>query len=246
MGNDAYIAASGASTQLRDLDVVSNNLANVGTPGFKRSESIFRTVYEAALRDAEGELQPGAPGSAFVRTDLVGTDFTRGSAQHTGSPLHAMIDGRGFFEVLTEQGPRYTRAGNFIVNHDGQLATPSGHVVVGESGGPILIGDGDARIQPSGAIADRNGNVYGTLKVVDFEDLHGLEREGQSLFRAREDAAPLPVESRAVIPESIEGSNVQSTRELATLVMLQRAFEVNLRAMQVDDETTQNLIEGIR
>lgn len=245
MGNDAYIAASGASTQLRDLDVVSNNLANVGTPGYKRSESIFRTVYEAALRDAEGGIQPGAPGSAFVRTDLVGTDFARGSAQHTGSPLHAMIDGQGFFEVQTENGPRYTRAGNFIINRAGQLATPSGQIVMGD-GGPILIADGDARIEPSGQISDRNGNIYGRLKVVEFADLHGLVREGQSLFRAAEGDAGTPSVSVTVIPESIEASNVQSTRELATLVMLQRAFEVNLRAMQVDDETTQNLIEGIR
>ncbi len=245
MGSDAYIAASGAATQLRDLDVVSNNLANAGTPGYKRSESIFRAVYEAALRDAEGELQPGAPGSAFVRTDLVGTDFARGSAQHTGSPLHAMIDGGGFFEIQTVNGPRYTRAGNFIVNRDGQLSTPSGQAVMGD-GGPILIADGDARIHPSGNIVDRSGNVFGRLKVVEFEDLQGLQREGQSLFRAAQGDAGTPAVSPVVIPESIEGSNVQSTRELATLVMLQRAFEVNLRAMQVDDETTQSLIEGIR
>lgn len=245
MGNDAYIAASGAATQLRDLDVVSNNLANAGTPGYKRSESIFRAVYEAALRDAEGDLQPGAPGSAFVRTDLVGTDFSRGSAQHTGSPLHALIDGRGFFEVQTENGPRYTRAGNFIINREGQLSTPSGDAVMGD-GGPILIADGDATIHPSGNVVDRAGNVYGRLKIVEFDDVHGLVREGQSLFRASEGLSATPVASPVVIPESIEGSNVQSTRELATLVMLQRAFEVNLRAMQVDDETTQTLIEGIR
>lgn len=245
MGNDAYIAASGAATQLRDLDVVSNNLANAGTPGYKRSESIFRTVYEAALRDANGDLQPGAPGSAFVRTDHVGTDFSRGSAQHTGSPLHALIDGRGFFEIETENGPRYTRAGNFIINRDGQLSTPSGQAVMGD-GGPILIGDGDATIHPSGNIVDRSGNIYGRLKVVEFDDVHGLVREGHSLFRAGDDVTATPAVAPVLIPESIEGSNVQSTRELATLVMLQRAFETNLRAMQIDDETTQNLIEGIR
>ncbi|MBY0399075.1 hypothetical protein K2X89_02190, partial [Myxococcota bacterium] len=75
---------------------------------------------------------------------------------------------------------------------------------------------------------------------------HELEREGQSLFRAGPNDAGTPATSPILIPESIEGSNVQSTHELATLVMLQRAFEVNLRAMQVDDETTQTLIEGIR
>lgn len=245
MGNDAYIAASGASTQLRDLDVVANNLANVGTPGYKRSESIFRTVFEAALLDNEGHREPGAPGSAFVQTDLVGTDFGRGSSEHTGSPLNALIDGRGFFEVQTPDGLRYTRAGNFIVNKEGQLSTPSGEAVMGD-GGPIVIGDADAHIEPSGALVDRSGNVFGRLKIVDFENQHALVREGQSLFRPEDGVSGTPVTSVQVIPESIEGSNVQSTRELATLVILQRAFEVNLRAMRADDETTQNLIEGIR
>jgi flagellar basal body rod protein FlgG len=156
-----------------------------------------------------------------------------------------MIDGLGFFEIQTEQGLRYTRAGNFIVNREGQLSTPSGQAVMGD-GGPIVIGDGDARIEPSGQISDPSGNIYGRLKVVEFADVHGLAREGQSLFRPAEGVAGTPAVSPTVIPESIEGSNVQSTRELATLVMLQRAFEVNLRAMQMDDETTQNLIEGIR
>jgi flagellar basal body rod protein FlgG len=245
MGSDAYIAASGASTQLRDLDVVANNLSNVGTPGYKRSESIFRAVYEAALRDAEGRLQPGAPGSTFVQTDFVGTDFSRGSAQKTGSPLHAMIDGGGFFEIMTSNGPRYTRAGNFIINSVGQLSTPSGHTVMGD-GGPIVIGDADVQISPNGAVVDRNGNPLGRLKIIEFQNLHGLAREGQSLFRASPEDAGTQAVAPVLIPESIEASNVQSTNELATLVMLQRAFETNLRAMQVDDQTTQSLIEGIR
>jgi len=245
MGSNAYIAASGASAQLRNLDVVANNLANVGTPGFKRSESIFRAVLEASLRDADGSLQSGAPASAFVSTDLVGADFSIGSALPTGSPLHAMIDGPGFFEIETSRGTRYSRAGNFIVNRDGQLSTPNGDPVQGQ-GGPIEILDGDARILPTGEITDRNGNVFGRLKVVRFGNLQKLEREGESVYRAGDDAAPSENASPKVIPETIEGSNVNTSRELAAMVILQRSFETNLRSMQVDDETTQRLIEGIR
>lgn len=245
MGSNGYISASGASVQLRDLDVVSNNLANVGTAGFKRSDSIFRQVYEAALLDAHGDLQRGAPGSSYVKTDQIGLDFARGPAQKTGDPLHAVIDGRGFFEVMTANGPRYTRAGNFIINATGQLSTPSGQTVMGD-GGAIVIGDSDARINPSGHVVDRLGNPIGRLKVVDFQNLQSLEREGESLFRASDADPGAPVAGPIVIPEMIEGSNVQSTHELATMVLIQRAFELNLRSMHVDDETTQNLIEGIR
>lgn len=245
MGSNTYISASGATARFRDLDVISNNLANVGTPGFKRSESIFRAVFEASLRGEGGRVQPGASGSAFVSTDGIGTDFARGSADRTGSPLHAMIDGEGFFEIETERGSRFTRAGNFIVNRRGFLASPMGDPVLGEDG-PIVVPDGDARIEPTGSVIDRNGNVLGRLKVVTFENLQSLEREGQGLFRAPADDEGLPIDRPLLIPESIEGSNVEASRELATLVMLQRAFESNLQAMQKDDEMTQTLIEGIR
>jgi flagellar basal-body rod protein FlgF len=245
VGSDSYISASGASAQLRDLDVVANNLSNVGTPGYKRGESIFRAVLESSIRNPDGQLQPGATSTAFVSTDLVGADFSRGSAQGTGSPLHAMIDGPGFFEIMTPNGPRYSRAGNFIVNRDGDLATPSGYPVQGE-GGPISIRDGSARIDATGAIVDSTGNVLGRLKVSDFDDRQSLVREGQSLFAASDEAGMHILEQRTFIPGSVEGSNVDSSRELATMVMLQRAFETNVRAMQVDDETTQRLIEGMR
>lgn len=245
MGSNGYISASGASAQMRDLDVVSNNLANAGTPGYKRSQSIFRAVLEASLRDAEGRPQPGAPETAFVSTDLVGTDFGRGSVEHTGSPLHAMIDGPGFFEIQTADGPRYTRAGNFIVNRDGLLASPSGDPVMGE-GGEIPIPDGNAKIDGFGGVIDSNDNVIGRLKVMDFDDPQKLEREGRSVFRATEEAGLQRLDRPNFVPGTIEGSNVEPARELAAMVILQRAFETNLRAMQVDDESTQRLIEGMR
>ncbi len=245
MGSNGYISASGATAQLRDLDVVANNLANVSTPGFKRSQSIFRSVLESSLRGPDGSVVPGAPGNAFVSTDLVGADFSTGSAEQTGSPLHAMIEGRGFFEVETVRGIRYSRSGNFIVNREGLLATPNGDPILGQ-GGPIEVRSGDARILPTGDVTDRNGNIFGRLKVVDFENVQKLEREGESVFRAGEGAGLLEVERPVLIPETIEGSNVNPSRELAAMVILQRAFETNLRSMQVDDETTQRLIEGIR
>ncbi|HEB89923.1 MAG TPA: flagellar basal-body rod protein FlgF [Deltaproteobacteria bacterium] len=245
MGSDSYISASGAAARVRDLDVVSNNLANAGTPGYKRSESIFRSVFETSLRDARGRAVAGAPMGAFVKTDFVGTDFAQGSAERTGSPLHAMIKGSGFFVVETSRGPRYTRSGNFSINREGQLATPKGDAILGESG-PIKIPDGDARILPNGQVTDSRGNVFGRLKVVDFGNLQKLSREGDSLFRAAPEASEVEVDELLLVPGSIEGSNVQTARELSALVELQRAYETNLRAMQVDDETTQRLIEGIR
>lgn len=245
MGSDSYISASGATAQLRDLDVVANNLSNVGTPGYKRSESIFRAVLESSLRAESGQMVPGSPSTSFVSTDLIGSDFGRGAVEHTGAPLHAMIDGPGFYEILTPNGIRYTRAGNFIVNRQGELSTPNGMPVQGE-GGSITVTDSASRVDQTGAIVDSTGNVIGRLKVADFDDKQALVREGQSVFSAPEEAGLRVLDDNHFIPGSVEGSNVDASRELATMVMLQRAFETNVRAMQVDDETTQRLIEGMR
>jgi len=177
MGSNTYISASGATARFRDLDVVSNNLANIGTPGFKRGESIFRAAFEASLRGAEGRLQSGAPASAFVATDLVGTDFGRGSADRTGSPLHAMIDGPGFFEIETERGPRYSRAGNFLVNRRGELAAPTGDPVLGE-GGPIPVPDGDARSIATATSSEGSGSWSSRISRGSSRKASGCSGQG--------------------------------------------------------------------
>lgn len=245
MGSNLYVAASGAMARLRDLDVVSNNLANSGTPGFKREESIFRSVLESSLRGANGILERGAPGRSFVSTESVAIDFSSGSPQNTGSAYHAMIDGPGFFEIQTAIGPRYSRAGNFVVNTLGELALPGGQPVQGDAG-PIVVGGAAIEISPSGEVSDGEGNLYGKLKVVRFPDVSRLLKDGRSLFAAPADLDPEVEEDVRLIPESIEASNVVAAQELAGLVILQRAFEASVKALQMDDQNTERLIEGIR
>lgn len=245
MGSNGYISASGATVRQRELDVVANNIANVATPGFKRGESIFESALESSLRDARDRIQPGAPARSYVATAGIGTDFSRGPAQATGSPLHASIQGPGFFEIETQNGPRYTRGGNFVVNPEGLLALPSGEPVLGE-GGTIAIPDGYAEIRPNGVVSDVEGNVLGQLALHEFENLDLLEKEGLGLYNPQPDSGKTPVEVPELIPGTVEASNVQPSRELAAMVLIQRAFETNMRAMQIDDESTQQLIEGMR
>ena len=245
MGNNTYIAVSGASTRQRELDVVAHNIANVGTPGFKRSESVFRSTLESSLRNADGRMQAGAPASAFVATAGVGTDYAEGAAERTGSPLHAAIDGPGFFEVETPRGLRYTRGGNFSVNRAGELALPSGEPVQGE-GGPIAIPDGFAEISRDGSVNDSQGNLLGRIPVYDFGTFAGIKREGLGLYAPPEGGEKTVVPTAQLVPGSVEASNVQASKEMATLIQIQRAFETNMQVMKVDDESTQRLIEGIR
>lgn len=244
MGSSMWVGLSGAVARLREIDVVSNNLANADTVGFKRERIAFSSALESAVSDLGVGPAAGAPGRAFAVEAPGGIDPTAGALAQTGEPLDVAIDGKGWFEIQTPEGMRYTRAGAFVVASDGTLSTQAGDPVMG-AGGPIATGDGHATVLPSGDVLDRSGAAVGRLRVVEFAP-NALEQSGGNLFAPRPDAAPpTEVTDVRVAPGSLERSNVQPVAELAALVLLQRAFEVSVRAIQSDDESTQRLIEEL-
>ena len=245
MGSDLYLAASGAAARLRDLDVVANNLANADTTGFKRDSAVFEASLAAALRDPQGHPLPGPDATAFVDASLVATDFSRGPVSTTGAPLDVAIQGPGFFEVDTPDGPRYTRAGSFAVNAARQLSTPDGNPVLGE-GGPIGLGSRSVEIRATGEVVDDQGSVVGRLQVVDFDPVDGLEKVGNSLYRAPDGVFPAPRPDAVLLPRSLERSNVVPVKELTTLLLLQRAYDMNMQVIATDDQMTQQLLQEVQ
>lgn len=244
MSGNLYVAAAAALARGRELDVVANNLANVDTTGFKRNETSFEAVLASSLQGVDGTPTPGETGRVFVRESAVGTDFKRGGAQMTGGPLDVVIDGEGFFEVQTPSGLRYTRAGAFVIDAQGQLTTPEGFVLQGD-GGPLSVGDRPAAFTAAGELLDDANESLGRLKVVRFENLAGMEKEGSNVFRAPAGEAPQSVETPEFVPGAVERSNVDSVRELASLVMLQRAYDTAMQIVSADDRATQRLMQEI-
>lgn len=244
MGSDLYVAVSGASARLRELDVVANNLANADTVGFKRDSALFEATLESALREPDGSRVAGPPGRAFVHLRGVAVDRSAGGVVMTGSPLDVAIDGPGFFEIETAAGPRYTRAGAFVVKASGELATPDGLVVAGESG-PISVGDRPVRILPSGEVVDDANATLGRLRVVDFPESALLEKEGRNLLRPSSGTSPTPADSPRFIPGAIESSNVEPVHELARMVILHREFDIAMQVLQADDQATKGLIREV-
>jgi flagellar basal-body rod protein FlgF len=244
VSGNLYVSASAALARLRQLDVVANNLANVDTAGFKRDFATFESVLESSVQDLSGRATPGATGRVFVDTSGVGTDFARGAVQQTGGALDVAIDGAGFFEVQTPEGPRYTRAGSFEVDASGQLVTTAGHPVQGE-GGPIAIGDRPVSFTASGELVDDTGDAVGRLKVVRFDDPSKLTKEGTNLFVATPGTAPLAIDDADFLPGTVEVSNVQPVRELAQMVILQRAFDSAMQVLAADDRATGRLLQEI-
>jgi len=166
MDKGIYTALSGGIAKSHELDIIANNLANANTPGFKRDTGTFNE-YLTEIRKPDPEINPMIlPGDrptgdkSFVEMDGVHTDFRQGNLQQSSRSLDVGIEGKGFFEVLTPSGVRYTRQGNFSVASDGRLVTANGYPVLAAGGGGgesaaaqvIQLGRGPVRIGEDGSV----------------------------------------------------------------------------------------------
>ncbi|MEM7409223.1 MAG: flagellar basal-body rod protein FlgF [Myxococcota bacterium] len=235
-----YVSSAGADARLKQLEMVANNLANADTDGFRADAASFGRALTANLESADAERSLGL--HVFVNTQGPGVRHVSGPVTRTGGDLDVAIDGPGFFSVQTPAGVRYTRAGGFQVDPAGQLISTAGHPVLGD-GGPINVGPGAARIDADGQIVSATGGVLGRVAVDLFEDPSQLSKAGENLFEAPPLARRQPAGVRNLVPGSVETSNVKPMQELAHLVVLQRAFDASMEALQADDAASNRLIQ---
>jgi flagellar basal body rod protein FlgG len=210
-------------TRLEELDRLAFDLANVSTAGYKTE----RLAKMASDRDQFATALEAA-------VDVVGSgtkiDFSSGAIATTGRDLDVAIDGRGFFEVETARGLRYTRNGAFQRRADGTLTTADGEPVMGD-GGPITLGPGTVSVSADGTVKSGNA-IVGRLRVVEFGSEADLIRESGSRFRALTGATPEEVEPN-VIGGALEQSNVSIVDRMAALTELSRGFEALQRGVSV-------------
>jgi flagellar basal-body rod protein FlgF len=232
MADGIYAAVSGASAQSRALDIVSNNLANAPTTGFKSQHLTFEEVLHKV---------DGVPNQVQrqVRIDESYTNFRQGSLEETGNPLDVALSDTGFFVVETENGPRYTRDGHMAVSDEGVLVTAGGYPVQGEGGEIRLQPQHRTRITQEGVVMG-DGQHLGTLRRVDFADKQKLIREGHNLWKAPEEAGIEESQVR-LQARSLEGSNVNIVESMTEMVWIARAYEVFTRTVdtfkKVDERT---------
>lgn len=228
MNSGMYAALSGNVASLQRLDTLSNNLANINTPGFKRDNMAFEALVAAASSAQQGNEGPVLSGTLFT------TDFSAGPVKQTGNVFDIAIDGDGFFAVETPDGPAYTRQGNFRLNGEGRLVTVDGYSVLA-GGAPVDIVGGNVDINEKGEILVDGGQV-GTLDVVDFPKPYALQKKGSALFTPTAGATPGPSEKALVRQGHLEDSNVNSVLEMARLIETTRYFESCQKAIRSYDE----------
>lgn len=255
MNQALWIGKTGLDAQQSRLAVVSNNLANVNTTGFKKGRAVFEDLLYQNVRQPGGqtsqdtELPSGLSLGTGVRMVATQKLHSQGNLLQTSNPLDVAVQGRGFFQVLMPNGDQgYTRTGEFQVNSDGQMVTSAGYtlqpdITIPDNATSVTIGrDGTVSVTVPNNPAPAQ---VGTIQLADFINPSGLQPVGENLYKET-GASGAPQVGTAgqnslgsMIQGSLESSNVNVVEELVNMIETQRAYEMNSKAISTADNMLQ-------
>lgn len=238
--NAQLISLSRQIALQRQMDVVANNMANIGTTGFKAEQLLFEeyVMPVARNRDFPRLDQP----LSYVQDWATMHDLSGGAMVQTGSELDVGLNGDGFFAVETPGGERWTKSGAFQLSANGTLVDANGHPVLGQ-GGPIQFGpeETDILIAADGSVSSSAG-AKGRLRIVEFDNPQALTREGNNLFAG---GTPVAAGNTRVMQGFIERSNVSGVSEMAEMIRVTRAYESAANLAQKQDELRRSAIQRL-
>lgn len=248
-----YSMVSYSKALERQLETVSNNLANVETNGYKEDQPVFQQLFARSfgtpsMSNEEDfahfeHLSPySGMGQSFVSVADMGKNFSQGRMRVTGNDLDlALANPKGFFSVTTPQGERFTRAGNFHLNKEGQLITAEGLTINGKKG-PLTIKGNKIEVVEDGSVVV-DGQRTGGLKIVTFPYPERLQKMGNSLF-AQVDGENMPrvLEDVKIVQGSLETSNVDTFKEMVRMIQTNRAYGSMQKALTTSDEMNRNAV----
>jgi flagellar basal-body rod protein FlgG len=249
------MAANGAIAYQRRLEILSNNLANTNTVGFKQDQTHFQTYYLANLERPNTPVADRGLTQAPVFWSRLSsyTDHTSGPQKATGNRLDLAINGRGFFCVQTPQGLQYTRRGDFSIGADGLLVNNQGWPVLGENGEISVDSQADVT-DPAGHefLVDDSGNVsvdgsiIGKLRIVDFENTDSLEKIGNTSFKPRSaNAVESAAKDFSISQGAVELSNVNALQMMTELIEVHRGYESYQKVIRSVDEVNSKIINEV-
>ena len=252
-----WISKTGLDAQQTQMDVISNNLANVSTSGFKRSRAVFEDLLYQTMRQpgAQSSQQTQLPSGLQIGTGVrpVATEriFSQGNLQKTDNDKDVAIQGQGFFQVLLPDGTTaYTRDGSFQIDSQGQIVTSSGFVVqpaitVPANAQSLTVArDGTVSVTQPGVATPTQ---IGSLQLATFVNPAGLESKGENLYvetgASGNPSTNTPGTNGAGLLTQgyVETSNVNVVEELVNMIQTQRAYEINSKAITTSDQMLQRL-----
>src|SRR5918911_770533 len=243
-----YTTAAGMATAQLRLGVVSNNIANAATPGYKQDrlpDEVGRSIdLQRYAVDPQG--RPIGTLTLGPQVGLSQLDLAPGPVQQTSNPLDLAIAGSGFFAVKAADGiTRYTRDGGFHADADGSLRARDGSAVLDANGQPIQLPVGaEISVAADGTVA-ANGNSVAQLRVVDFPAGQQLNKVGNGMFTAPNGVAAQQANGVQLYQGYLEGSNVDMTDSMVSTMNLVRAYEANQKLLQMQDETLKSTVNEV-
>jgi flagellar basal-body rod protein FlgG len=252
-----WVAKTGMEGQQTKLDAITNNLANVGTNGYKRGSVLFEDLMYQNLRPAgaatsdQTQLPTGLQVGLGTRVAAATRNFSQGTLQQTGNNLDVAIKGHGFFQVTLPDGTTgYTRDGSFQLDPNGALVTTAGYpispaITIPANAEEVSIAaDGTVNVKLQGQAALVSP---GQITLANFVNPGGLDPRGQNLYAETaasgtpQVGAPAANGMGSLQQRFIEGSNVNVVEELVAMIATQRAYELNSKAIQTSDQMLQRL-----
>lgn len=254
MQDSVYNALFGSLNQEHKLNIISNNLANVNTSGFKKQALSFEQVLDHFAHDFAdphqslrgGVLWPEADQMSQPRISESRTVFQQGAVKQTGNALDLALMGEGFFKVQTPEGQRFTRNGHFSLSAEGAIVDSHGNELLGDSGPMRVPPQAHISITPDGGLAV-NGEGVGQISVSTVSDLNALEKVGNNLYQLPEDsdAREIQADDAEVVQGALEQSNVNAVVEMVRMIETLRTFEACQKIMSSSNDQESRMINKL-
>lgn len=235
MESTGYVTVARQSGLMHEMETIAHNIANTATTGYRAQGLVFSEFIRSV---SDGDSLSMA--AARVKK----TSTAQGVLTQTGNTLDLAIEGTGFFQIETPNGPRLTRAGAFNVNSFGDIVTSDGHPVLDIGGAPINVPAGvtDVEVAADGTVS-LGERLLGQIGIVDPEPGADLQRESGAMFRT--DAVLVPSTGSKVLQGHLEGSNVDAIAQLTRLIEVQRAYEIGQQLLDFDNDRTRAALQTL-
>ena len=242
-----YTAGTGMMVQRRKMEVITNNIVNAETTGYKKEMLVTQSFEDVMLERINDPAVLGArrmvgPFDFGVQSDQIYLDFETGNLEQTEIASNLAIAGNAFFVMQTPQGERYTRSGAFDVNREGYLVNPDGNFVLGNNG-PLQVGFNGFSVDEIGNVVIDNTQID-SLRMVTFDNLGDLRKQGDNLYYSV-GAQGVAAQNYVVKQGFVENSNVDIGREMVDMITVYRAYETNQRILNMTDETVGKAVNEI-
>lgn len=248
-----YTAYTGMINQQNRMDIMTNNLANASTTGYKKegtTTQAFDEVLAYKIKDASAAYQNLNIGSMSMGAKIgeAYTDYSQGSFEVTDDAYDMAIDGNGFFSIsftnkAGETSTKYTRDGSFTLNKDGYLVTKDGDYVLGKNGPIQLDTSQETRVDSLGNIYQDNV-LTDTLNIVDFDDYNYLSKYGENLYDLQ-DGGTVTAADCKVQQGALETSNINVVSEMVNMIAITRNYESNQKIIQSIDQTLDKAVNQV-